>query len=339
MRVFFGWIVMLLGLSLVLTAGTVARAHVRHHAPYLLLYTASEISGDGHGFILAEPSGQPIRRFLEDTGIFQADFVPNRDRVLGFGDNRVNMDLFTADMLGRDLAWIPIDGDELYPVVSPTGEQVAYTALVRENMETAMLTYLQLWILNLETHQRHPIERPSSEGLGDYCWLDADTLLISTGTTILRHDLATTTTIELLKATGRRFGDLATSPDGSAVALLYYDPTIPDYGSYLAIFTPADGLIQTLPTGDVFVPQAVVWSPDGQWLYFAGLIDHASAPDLYRIRPTGRDLQQLTATPTTREYSPDVSPPIDHPLRTGWLAVAGFLAVGMGVALRHRVAS
>lgn len=55
---------------------------------------------------------------------------------------------------------------------------------------------------------------------------------------------------------------------------------------------------------DAFSP---VWSPDGQWLLFSMVRDNLW--DLYRIRPTGADLERLTSTSiTVRYFHPTYSP-------------------------------
>jgi TolB protein len=50
------------------------------------------------------------------------------------------------------------------------------------------------------------------------------------------------------------------------------------------------------------------WSPDGEWLLFAGAPTRFSPGDLYLVRPNGNDLTRLTDTPyseLTPTWSPD----------------------------------
>jgi hypothetical protein len=50
------------------------------------------------------------------------------------------------------------------------------------------------------------------------------------------------------------------------------------------------------------------WSPDGEWLVFAGAPDGAETWDLYLVHPDGRDLTPLTDTPPYDEITPAWSP-------------------------------
>jgi len=46
------------------------------------------------------------------------------------------------------------------------------------------------------------------------------------------------------------------------------------------------------------------WSPDGEWIAFSAREVGAENPDLYLVRPDGSDVQQVTYTPDTAEYTP-----------------------------------
>lgn len=51
------------------------------------------------------------------------------------------------------------------------------------------------------------------------------------------------------------------------------------------------------------------WSPDGRWIYFSAKAGGASGPaDIYRIRPNGTGMQNLTNTPTIDEGAFDIHP-------------------------------
>lgn len=87
--------------------------------------------------------------------------------------------------------------------------------------------------------------------------------------------------------------------DGGSTSTLW---TIPVNGSEAAELT--DG---TTPFGE---PD---WSPDGEWIVFcshpSNVEDGASTSDLYRIRPDGSAIEQLTAMPEgTRATQPSYSP-------------------------------
>jgi hypothetical protein len=48
------------------------------------------------------------------------------------------------------------------------------------------------------------------------------------------------------------------------------------------------------------------WSPDGDWIVVSIEYPDSARPwDLYRVRPDGTELTQLTDTPTLWEISPD----------------------------------
>jgi hypothetical protein len=93
------------------------------------------------------------------------------------------------------------------------------------------------------------------------------------------------------------------SPDGATIVaasdgrlfLVDLDGSLP-----VAIDVPTS---ETLGTPTAAFPS---WSPDGTWIVFS--IEYADAEvgwDLYRIRPDGTGLTQLTATPTLLEQNPD----------------------------------
>jgi len=110
------------------------------------------------------------------------------------------------------------------------------------------------------------------------------------------------------------------SSDGSNQTLIYQDSTAsalvcdwaPD-GQKLAFeingqlyLIKADGTGKTLlPNQPVGVNTQAAWSADGQWLVFRN--ENGGQADLYRIRPDGNDLMQLTSD-TADDRAPDWSP-------------------------------
>lgn len=69
---------------------------------------------------------------------------------------------------------------------------------------------------------------------------------------------------------------------------------------------PVDGEAYTIIEDDTRFYKTPMWSPDGEWIVFT-LADGESV-DIYRVRPDGTDLQQLTHTPAIEERRPVWSP-------------------------------
>jgi TolB protein len=70
----------------------------------------------------------------------------------------------------------------------------------------------------------------------------------------------------------------------------------------------ADGSNQhAIPTG-LFYAQMPDWSPDGQWIVFVGTINNSTLPELYKVRPDGTQLTQVSFQSQNSMDSPSWSP-------------------------------
>jgi hypothetical protein len=101
------------------------------------------------------------------------------------------------------------------------------------------------------------------------------------------------------------------APDGSRLAYVRGSfPQDVDASFDLEVLDLGTGEAEALPLAleDLEDPQ---WSPDGEWLLFAGAPERFTGPrDLYLVRPNGTDLTPLTDTPDdeiTPAWSPDGS--------------------------------
>jgi Tol biopolymer transport system component len=82
------------------------------------------------------------------------------------------------------------------------------------------------------------------------------------------------------------------SPDGSKVAYASGRPHMRGQWD-IVVLDLATGQ-ETMITNDAQREMHTSWSPDGKWIAFVRMTDGGS--DIYRIRPDGTDLQQLTKT-------------------------------------------
>lgn len=85
------------------------------------------------------------------------------------------------------------------------------------------------------------------------------------------------------------FGGAAWSPDGSRVAFGALDPAADSTALYV-VNADGTGIRQIVSTDVGAVSTA--WSPDGQWIAFTSR--YRSHPQVWRVRPDGTGLQQLT---------------------------------------------
>jgi TolB protein len=94
------------------------------------------------------------------------------------------------------------------------------------------------------------------------------------------------------------------SPDGEQIA---FSSNRAGPGSQIWLMN-ADGSGQHVIETALSYAQAPDWSPDGQWLAVVGVLTSPSDPDLFKVRPDGTELTQLTSMPTEGKEDPTWSP-------------------------------
>jgi len=96
----------------------------------------------------------------------------------------------------------------------------------------------------------------------------------------------------------------AISPDGSTLAFICNDTTniclrdLPS-GETRTLFT-----LDYVRIDDTAMPATVAWSGDGNWLYFASA--DGGDWDIFRIRPDGSGIENLTSEWSSNELMPDL---------------------------------
>lgn len=183
------------------------------------------------------------------------------------------------------------------PRCSPDGERMAFS--------TYIPTLFEGWILGLNDFASSvEVALPDVASFGYVGWSNLDNFYLSM--TIQNGDFyvletanfQTTPTYTTL-AKGKY---PALSPTGNQYVYLCSDQ------SYLCLQNVAGGdtkLVQevvTIAIAGESVPATAMWSGDGLWIYFASAAD--GDWDIYRVRPDGSELQNLTADWPTNELMP-----------------------------------
>jgi Tol biopolymer transport system component len=94
-----------------------------------------------------------------------------------------------------------------------------------------------------------------------------------------------------------------------------------------------EGRIEVLARlpGDDYDP---AWSPNGEWIAFASRIDPASHATVFRVRPDGSDMQQITNDPNTDYFAPSWAKTPDFVWRPILLGMLGLVCVIVGARRR-----
>lgn len=334
-------LLVLVGLLLVVMGQHQYSARLRHNPPALMLYTQIEpAKNDETLIVMSDLRAQNPSRTLPPNSIYRAQFLPDGAALIGLAPHNNASDICRYGLADQHLTWLTDGTDfENNVTLSPTGRQIAYSVWITERMETALLHYQKLYIRDLHgaEHRHIPLER--DQYYIGHAWRDANTVLLSTTAnttprnTLWLVDVNSGDRRAILQSDVVRYQFLATSPDQQTVAIITADEAVAIEVSphHLQLLGPDGTLSNPLPLGDVVDLQDVVWSSDGAWIYFAGGLGYPALQDLYRIRPDGSDLEQLTASPTLAEVAPSISPPIDGPIHALAVAAAG-MALIMGSA-------
>jgi Tol biopolymer transport system component len=94
------------------------------------------------------------------------------------------------------------------------------------------------------------------------------------------------------------------SPNGEQIA---FSSNRAGPGSQIWLMN-ADGSGQHVVESALAYAQAPDWSPDGMWLAVFGVLGGATNPELFKMRPDGTGLTQLTSMPTEGKEDPTWSP-------------------------------
>ncbi len=119
---------------------------------------------------------------------------------------------------------------------------------------------------------------------------------------------------------------LVPSPDGKWAA--FWDVS----GTIFVISAETGELQQAAPTYTYYSSMLTVnWSPDSQWLVFPSCDEFCK---IFRVRPDGTDLQQLTDGPGDDVF-PAYSPGVSFPWRGGLAVGAGMLCLIVGISRKN----
>jgi len=119
---------------------------------------------------------------------------------------------------------------------------------------------------------------------------------------LLVSDLQAATPPRLL-ATFRYISDFALAPDGRSVVV---QGALEDLGDGFFHVDTADGSVETIPT-TFEGPSLLAWSPSGDRLAAAGIVQQSRQPAVFILRPDGSDLIQVAEDWQALAWSPDGS--------------------------------
>ena len=231
---------------------------------------------------------------------------PTAGKIAFVANRKGNWDLFVMNGDGTGLTQLTdtaIDGRQ--PAISPDGQRVAYST-----------SDGALWVIRLADKTAEALPLPAAR-YGYPAWLGDGSGLVYTAYTFAPgnedadffvYSFADRQPRPFLTQTGPQDYP-ALSPDGDTLAYVSSLATAqPKFGSTLTQQLWVSSLkygrpSQLLPGSTDETRPA--WSPDSAWIAFSSARE--GNPDLWMIRPDGKELTRLTETPTA-ETSPAWSP-------------------------------
>ena len=229
----------------------------------------------------------------------------------GPGADRGNSDLWLTSAQGnadRHLTTTP--ETEGTPAWSPDGRRIAFSRL----REDANGVFLGSWLYAIDPSSGAETLLTNGGSFGHSSWSPDGAQLAFSGHSFAPGSDPNANSIFTMPATGGAFTQLTFgqfadagptwSPQGDRIA---FSSDRGGPGSQLWLMN-ADGTdLHEIATGLAYA-QSPDWSPDGQWLVVFGVLDGAPAPGVFKVRPDGTDLTQLTSPSVQGINDPTWSP-------------------------------
>jgi Tol biopolymer transport system component len=256
-------------------------------------------------WIVSISGGEPRR--LTESGVMQPSWSPHKRRVAYAKQQSGTVrqtDIFTIPVDGGESVavmndppydWNPIwapDGKHLYFVSDRSGTMNLWRIAIDE--ETGKARGEPEPLVTPAPFLAHPTI--SADGTH----LAYSSVLMTTNVQGLGLDPSTAavTGDPLWVTTGSRlWSQPDPSPDGQFV--VFYSRVEPEGDLYVSRADGSGGLRQL--TGDAALDRLPHWSPDGQWI--SCFSNRSGRLQIWKIRPDGSDLQQITDAPKGAAYS------------------------------------
>jgi hypothetical protein len=232
-------------------------------------------------------------------------FETNRAGLNSSGSDIIQLYSINSDGTGLQLLSAIPGGTQTSPSWSPDGSRLLFTA-------TSLGFDTQIFLMNADGSAA----APWLDVFGDAAW-SPDIGLVALTVISEDDDAMDIATVPFEHPDPNALQVLASasvtsrptwSPDGGGLAFVS-GLRIPDVGTFfdMEVLDLSTGEREILPL-ELQGLDAPHWSPDGEWLLFAGAPERFSPRDLYLVHPNGTGLTQLTDTPDdeiTPTWSPD----------------------------------
>jgi TolB protein len=234
-----------------------------------------------HTIYLADPEGTDVRRLVGDQLAFATDpaWSPDGTRLAfwGQGAHDTDIEIWVVDADGTDLhAVTSAIGDESMPAWSPDGKRLAYMA----GVESA-----DLFTMAADGTDIRQVTATPDLFEANPAWLPDGRIVFDRAGGKVAPD------VYVMNADGTNVVRLTDAPryDGA--------PAVSHDGSMIAFTSDRDGpralwVMQAVGSGEREVTDSEVfsssdWSPDGRWIAFDSIVDHAF--HIVVVAPDGAD--------------------------------------------------